>query len=332
MSGVLNYNMFSKMSSLNKSVNEGISFSCNHLSNGNQMSIDWDNDKTTDIVKLANPRKTKPGRLSSVQTWAGYSLENVNIPNEPNRHNLKRCFSEYSKNWGSISHDDLKNLINASYPSELKNANIKVLFVMGSSAPLAANMAEALKELYYPKAKIVDIMKAYYADPDNMIDWDKYNTSDETTQRNVNTWLKKFKSKIETLEPDPETGEERWNVTDPPRIKHTGLIKKSTGLQSGGRNLLKPGHTIDDYIIKSIRDEMSEWLDKSGGSDFRIMNANMPAFLTLDDLIIEGSTMRGALSNVLNAMSSTSSDIKMVDVAKRNMYGYVLFSYGKRFG
>lgn len=320
MSKVLNYRMFNKIKETNV-INEGISFSCSHLSDDNQMSIDWDNDTETDIVKLANPRKTNPSKLSTVTTYAGYSLENVKLPNESEKHNLKRCFSEYSKNWGSISHDDLKNLIDATYPSELKGANIKVLFVMGSSAPLAANMAEALKELYYPKAKIVDIMKAYYGiDPDNMIDWEKYDKADATTQKNIQTWLRKFKSSTD-----------KEGVAIPSELEYSGYIKKSSGLQSGGRNLLQDGHMIDDYIISSIKDEMSNWLRDTKGADFKVMNASMPSFLTLDDLIIAGSTMRGALSNVLSAMSSTKSNIEMVEVAKRNMFGYVLFSYGSRF-
>jgi hypothetical protein len=326
MSNILNYNLFKKLNVSNvKSLNEGISFSCEHIegSDSNNMNVNWDSDSDLDVVKLANPRKTVPSNLSSIRTYAGYVLEDVKLEGEPGRHSVKKCFSEYVKNWGSLSQDDLKKLISRTYPEDLKNRKVKVLFVMGSSAPLSANMAEALKELYYPDAKIIDIMKAYYGiDPDDIVDWDKYEQADARTQSMIRTFVNSFKS----------TYDEDGNRI-PPQRDFTGYIKKSSGLQSGARSILNPGHMIDEYIIKSITSEMEEWNSQYSNQDFRIKQANMPSFLVLDDLIIQGSTMRGAMSNVLSAISSNKSGISksLSEIAKTNIFGYVLFTYGTRF-
>ena len=326
MRSILNYNLFRKLNESGvKSLNEGISFKCNHINDveSPEMKIDWSSDNIDDVVKLANPTKTSPGTLSSIRTYAGYALENVKLEGEDPRHSLKKCFSEYAKNWGSISHQDLKKLIDRTYPEDLKRKNVKVLFVMGSSSPLSANMAKVLKELYYKDAKIIDIMKAYYGiDPDDIVDWEKFEKADDRTKSMIRTFVNSFKS----------TFDDNGNRI-PPQRDFTGYIKKSAGLQSGARSLLNPGHVIDDYIIKSISNEMQHWESYYTKSDFRIKSANIPSFLVLDDIIIQGSTMRNAMSEVLRAISSKKSGLNssLMNIAKTSIFGYVLFSYGTRF-
>ena len=251
MRGILNYNNFTRLNlSSNSMVYEGIRYECDstpRTEHGGKIEIDWTQDSELDVVRLAPPVPTKSSRISKIETFAGYVLENPTFPGEPSSHSTKRCFAEFIKNWGSISQEDLKNLINLTYPQELKDANVKLLFVIGSSAPLSANIALALKEMYYRDAKIIDIMKAYYgADVNDVVDIDKYNRANPTTREMIDTFVGRFKS--------------RWNedgVRTPPRDKWEGYIKKSSGLQSGARSILKPGHSIDEYIISSIRSKVS---------------------------------------------------------------------------
>ena len=326
MSGVLNYNNFFRFKkSKDLGLFEGIRYECNDPSrreHGGKIEIDWSQDSELDVVKLAPPSPTRSSRISRVETFAGYALENPVFPGEPNRHSTKRCFSEFIKNWGAINQEDLKNLINLTYPEELKSANVKLLFVMGSSAPLSANIATALKEMYYRDAKIIDIMKAYYgADVEDIVDREKYSQVDPTTRSMIDTFVGGFKSKWE----DDGT-------RIPPKNKWEGYIKKSSGLQSGARSVLKPGHMIDDYIISSIRSEMSDWSKKYSMGDYRISKANMPHFLAVDDIIIAGSTMKNAISMILRALSNPENQIEASKIAEINTHGYVLFSYGNRFG
>ena len=114
----------------------------------------------------------------------------------------------------------------------------------------------------------------------------------------------------------------------------TGKIKKSSGLQSGARDLLKPGHSIDDYVMKSIKDEMVEWREEAKTArNSAIAIESIPSFLAVDDIIIQGSTVRGALSEVVKSISSLKSGIpqSLQNMARSNIFGYVLFSYSDRF-
>lgn len=324
MRSVLSYKLYNKIkgsSSQWMNINEGITFSCEHIGGKNEVDINYNQDTDNDVVKLANRKLTRRSDIASVPTYAGYALENVSIEGEPHQHTMKRCFSEHFKKMESVSYGELKELIAYSYPEELKKVRIPILLVMGSSSPLAVEIANALKELYYPYAKVIDIMKAYYGvDPNDMVDWDKFDRADATTQKNIKTWLKKFSS---TWKED--------GVRIPPEIEHTGFIKKSSGLQSGGRRILKPGHNIDDYIIGNIADEMRKWSEDAKGLPRNAAMRSIPYFLTVDDLIIEGSTMQGAFKTILDTLKNNKNDIPMANLAIRNLLGYVLFSYGKRF-
>ena len=56
-----------------------------------------------------------------------------------------------------------------------------------------------------------------------------------------------------------------------------------------------------------------------------------PAYLLIDDLIIEGSTMRGIFKMMLDAIANNKSSIPMLHSAESSMYGYTLFSYRSNF-
>jgi len=318
-----NYNTFNHLDS--RTINEGVKYSCTHDENGKlitgNIDIDWNQDYPEDVIKLNPVKPVKSSRLSTIETHVGYALEDPRIQGDAPNHRVKKCFSEFSKNWGSISDEDLKNLIDYSYPNKLRESNVKVLFVVGSSAPISARIADALKELYYRKAKIVDITKAYYgADITDIVDQDKYKNADERTRQMIDTYTRSF-----------QTTYDQENRPVPPRNKWEGYIKKSSGLQSGARSLLKPGHVVDNYILDIIRNEMEGHQRTVQTGDMRIARLNKPAFLAVDDLIIAGSTMRNSLSMILNAISSRSANIPMSNLIATSTFGYVLFSYGDRF-
>lgn len=296
-------------------INEGIQFSYDELDPAqSSISLDYSNDLDSDIVKLENPRDVRPTRFSRIATFAGYAMENIK--------DIKRAFADYIKEWGSISLEDLKSLIDHTYPLELEQSNVKVIFVMGSNAPLSANIATSLKEMYYPNAKIVDIMKAYYGiDIKDTVDWEKYELADDRTKKMIDSYI--------------STGGKNFSGY----IKKSGILKsvdsskKEGGVQSGARTLLKPGHSIDDYIISVIKEEQDKWwkLAKSGAINQGEAIKQVPKFLIVDDLAIEGSTLRGAIGNILKAIDSKEANITQLDIAKRNLIGYVLFAYGTRF-
>jgi pyrimidine operon attenuation protein/uracil phosphoribosyltransferase len=330
-SNLLNYNNYTKIKSLNvNSIYEGVNYKCSHDLNGKllngKIDIDWNNDSENDVIKLNPVRPVKSSRISTIETYVGYALEDLPSPGDnflvKKPHRIKRCFSEFAKEWESISDKDLKNLIDYTYPDALreKSTNVAILFVMGSSAPLASRIAEALKEMYYKSAKIIDITKAYYgADVRDIIDWKKYDRSDARTQAMINSYIRGFQT---SWDPDGK----KIN----PRRKWEGYIKKSSGLQAGARSLLKPGHVVDEYIIDTIRKEMIKHKEIVKTGDMRIAKATSPMFLAVDDLIIGGSTMRGAFDMLLNAISNPSNNIENPGIISRGSRGYALFSYSDK--
>ena len=311
---ILSYEIFNKIKNLHSGWNnfsynlsEGIKFTPGSRSYlDSNIEIDYENDTEEDIVRLAQPKDRKPSRLNKILTFSGYKIEDLK--------DKKKIFSEYMKEWESISDSDLKSLINHSYPSELKNKMMQVLFVTGSGSPLASRIADKLKELYYPKAKIVDIMKAYYgADIKDIIDREAYEKADPETKRTLDAFIRSNSSSF------------------------NGLIKKSSGLKSGARGLLKPGHMIDSYIIKTIENAQKEYegyfKDNANSNNITMNNLVKisPSYLVVDDLIIEGSTMRGIFKMMADAISNNKSSIPLANNVTSSLYGYTLFSYSNRF-
>lgn len=311
---ILSYEIFNKIKGLNsgwnsisQEIKEGITFNSGERSYlDSDIQIDYENDTDDDIVKLAQIRERKPSRLNKILTFSGYKIENLK--------DKKKQFSEYMKEWESISDSDLASLINHSYPDELKNKPVQVLFVTGSGSPLASRVADSLKSLYYPKAKVVDVMKAYYGiDMKNIIDQDAYEKADPETKRMLDIFIKNNSSSF------------------------SGLIKKSSGLKSGVRRLLKPGHAIDSYIIQTIEDTQKEYEQyfSNNASNSNISMNNLvkmsPSYLVVDDLIIEGSTMRGIFKMMIDSISNNQKSIPLLNNVLSSLYGYALFSYSNRF-
>lgn len=276
-----------------KGLNEGIGLD----ENGN-ITIDWEKDSEKDLVYLNPIKEAKITRKSGIPVYKGYVIEN-----KAN----KKEFANIVKKWNSLKDFELKTLIEKTYPEELKKESVKIIFITGSSDPLSANIASIIKETYYPNAKIIDILKAYYGiDPNDIIDWEKYDQADDTTKKMIDSYLKNISSNFE------------------------GYIKKSSGLQSGARRILKPGHIIDSFILNSLINAEKEWKEKWADDKNIPIEKKikmLPKYLFVDDIIIEGSTLKGIFNLMLDAIENLEKEKKLSKIAKNSIYGYCLFSY-----
>jgi hypothetical protein len=284
-----------------------------------EILVDFTKDSDRDVVKLANPKTLGPIKKEGVPVFRGFYLERV-PENEGAYGDGTKSFMSEVKKWGSMSDDNLRQLIAKSFPQKLAESNVEIIFVSGSSDPLSIRIAETLKKNYWPNCKIIDVMKKWYGvDPDNIIDWEKYNKADPVTKRNIDSYLRQFKS--------------TWTnkgVRIPPRSEFSGYIKKSAGLQSGGRRLLKPGHEMDEWIVQSIQAAENEWI-KDYLTNPKITQTlalkNRPIYLFVDDTIIEGSTLRGIFKEMLTLSDSSKFARNTGQMVKSSIYGYCLFSW-----
>tara|TARA_B100000287_G_C20624580_1_gene777261 strand:+ start:242 stop:1291 length:1050 start_codon:yes stop_codon:yes gene_type:complete len=345
---ILSYEIFNKIKNLpsewntiSHDLNEGITFNRGSKSyKDSSIEIDYQNDTDQDIVRLAQPRSTLtpstklPNRLKTghgnIATYSGYSLEKM-------EDDIRLSFSEYMKEWESISDSDLKTLINHTYPKDLKNMQVKLLFVAGSGSPLALRVAECIKELYYPKAKIADILKAYYgADIKNAIDWDRYETKDPKTKNMIDTFVKN-RGKYFTGHIKKSPIKRKYKKLDPnydPKLNVTLDAEETIGgLQKGARDILKPGHIIDEYIINAISDEQEKY-DKYFKDNAYSRNISMnniikmsPKYLLVDDLIVGGVTMRGIFKAMLDTLNKHQNNIPLLKNMDSHILGYTLFKY-----
>lgn len=282
----------------------------------NQISLDFEEDHKGDIIKLHEPKPLAPVRKAGIPIYRGYYLERV--AQGENTDGTENFMKEI-KTWGLIDDENLSRLLAHTYSPELATRQVAVIFIAGSSDPLSVRIAETLKRDYYPECKIIDVMRKYYGvDPNDIIDWDKYKKADPVTQRNIDTYLNQYSSHF------TETGRRI-----PPAREFTGYIKKSAGLQSGGRRLLKPGHEIDDTIIQSITQAESEWLEKYE-KDPRIARhmalRYRPSYLLVDDTMIEGSTMRGIFQQMVSVIGSQKFSKFSSSMIEKSLFGYCLFS------
>jgi len=296
-------------------MNEGISM-VGELGS-KKIVVDFDQDSENDVVKLNPPTSLstvskKGGNTASetVPVFRGFKLERSSGD--------LREFMKTVKQWGAVNPEELKSLIDLTYPEELRRQQVKVLFITGSSDPLAAQIAETIRDLYYPKCRIIDVLKKYYgADVRDIVNWDAYAQADERTQAMIDTYLAGFLR--------------RDNGRLPARKEFEGYIKKSTGLQSGARRLLNPGHTVDDYIMNSIINAEVQWKKEYGPGSGMPIGAGLkarPAYLFVDDTIIGGTTIRGIFKDMMDAINSNKvSDDSMKAMVKRSIYGYCMFSY-----
>jgi hypothetical protein len=367
MNSVLSYKLFNFTKGTSPrwfkygELNEGIRFTPGNDDIDTNMSIDWNNDTPEDVVKLAKVKHINPSKMDGMFTFGGYVLDDNGSERGKD---IKLKFAEWSKKEDSLSDAELKSLIDYTYPQKLKEQQISILFAMGSSSPLSYRIASALKELYYPKAEIIDIMKEYYGiDPRDTIDWDAYNkyrreylekhgVEEPTRKKEVASYLStasghdaragqfQYQNIEDFDDPDEldayvaslDAEENRLSSIENRKFK--GHIKKGGTARSGifRDKLLKPGHSIDTSITDTIIKVLDKWKE-----DRLTLNPNMavrysPKFLTVDDVIVRGSTIIRAMgilrSKIEEDPRTSTSDVEQF---YRSMYGYVLFSFSNRF-
>jgi hypothetical protein len=314
---LLSFDVFSKLSEFTSGwtrltgdrTNEGIS-----IDDQNRVGVDFEKDEETDVIRLETASELKSSKKEGIPVYVGYSAKAAKTADEK----LRRAkFLETVKKWGAIDEDNLKALIDRTYPQELREMgrSVKLIFITGSSEPLASNIASALKEMYHPDAKIIDVLKKYYGvDIKSIIDWEAYEKADDTTKEMIDSYLR--------------GASYRGDLRNMPRWVFDGFIKKSAGLKSGARRILKPGHSIDQMIINEINEVESEWRKKTYANPN--INVNMqlrllPKYLVVDDTIIEGSTMKGIFREFMSPKISGSIDSAVGQIDDR-LYGYALFT------
>lgn len=303
---ILNYKTYNLIKGLkpawlefDNQVDEGIQY-VKDDSESEKIMIDFDQDLPGDVVKLKDPSVPAERRfMYKFPVYAGYKLEE--------KHPDYANFIEFAKSPSAISDIELKALINHTFPKKLRELNMAVLFATGSSSSMSIRIAEALRDLYYKNAKIVDVLKAYYgADIRDIIDWDEYAKADPQTRKMIDSFLR--------------SGSKDFK----------GYIKKSGGLQSGARKLLKPGHLIDVGITSAIESEYDNWYDKSkdkypGWDPVK----RWPRFLFVDEFAIAGSTVSRIFKELDSIKWEPRRGTSMSDFLRLGTYGYVLFSHGK---
>jgi hypoxanthine phosphoribosyltransferase len=278
--------------------------------------IDFTSDNPDDVIKLTDAPEAgsiSPRTGAKVSRYYGYVMDEVG---EDSKNQLMHALKED----GAVSQAEINQLVAKTFPTALKNKKITHIFVAGSTSPLAVSIAESIKSQFFPKAKIIDILKKFYQTPIDMVDWEAYLRADRTTRKNFDSYLKKFVEEWngpEALAWSQETGQPIWkwpklkDYSDPvyqsPTPSFSGHIKKSLGLKSGSRGLIKAGHSIDSSIIDAISSAEADYekLIKDRNYDIRIVSANSPKYLIVDDIMLGGTTLRGIVDELEKSLSSS---------------------------
>lgn len=215
-------------------------------------------------------------RVSGVDVYFGL------IPNIPIRElsssDLDIIYHEL-KNESNISYEDIKFVVQNTGPYKTP---YDFIVSIPSSGSLNKTVSSVFKQLNPNKAcKIITLEKALYT-VDAMIDEEKYQNSDPTTKKMVDTWVNRL-TKLYGLEkempikvsPDPETGH--------------------PGLQSGARSLLR----------NKFKDEVTDFISKN------------VKVLVVDDNLVSGDTLQQAFTLLENKKISKSNMTGFVFATKK---------------
>ena len=295
--------------------------------------INFENDSPDDIVKLVNAPSASSSSYkvsnAKVQMYNGYAMERADG-------SQKVQLMDALKKPDSITDSDLKRLIELTYPTNLIGLKVGVIIPAGSSSPLAIRIANTIKDLYYPKAKVIDVLKRFYAVPISIVNWDAYLKADEITRDQLDSYLKNHVSSYwngpAALSWSKQTGEpiENWpgmeNSKTSQKTEFTGFIKKSSGLRSGSRRLLNSGHQIDDYIINAFKSAASAHQELIRNPKYNkvkgILEAEAPYFMVVDDMLVGGTTLKGIVNNIATKLTEEN----LQDYAK-HISTYALLKY-----
>lgn len=310
-------------------ITEGI-----RLGTNKKPEIDFTSDNPDDPIKIANPppaglTRNRIGNKQSINMYYAYSMDDV--PSE-----TKIELMDALKKPDAMSDSELEELIDRTFPNELKREvkSIPMIITTGSSSNLGLRMAEIIRRKYQPNAKIVDLLKKFYADPLDIVNWSAYLKADDDTKEYLDSYLRNhvigYWDGPAAIAWAKETGNP---VRDWPgdqlhkkSTEYTGFIKKSSGLASGARKLINIGHHIDDYIVNMIRLADHEYqrllADPSIRKTQNVIMVNNPYFLIVDDMMLEGSTLKSINSVIVDKLRSSG-----LGAYANRIVNYVLVKY-----
>ena len=292
--------------------------------------INFEYDSPDDIIKLANAPNAKFNTYNNkVKMYSGYIMEKA--------HGEEKVeLMDLLKEPESITDSDLKRLIKSTYPTNMIGIKVELIIPAGSSSTLALRIANTIKELYYPKAKVIDILKRFYTIPMSIVNWEEYLRADPTTREQLDSYLKNHVSSYwngpAALDWSKQTGEhiENWpgmeNFKTSQSTEFTGFIKKSSGLRSGSRKLLNPGHNVDEYIINTIEaaNDVFNTLKKGlkSADSYSIAAANTPYFMIVDDMMLGGTTLKGIVDNITATLKEQNLTQPLENISTYSLIKY----------
>jgi hypothetical protein len=323
MKHILKYSQF---------LNEGIK-----MGQHGQPEIDFSADSPEDLIKLQDAPEAGVTRstikANKIPMYYGYVMQDGEAEK-------KSELMDALKRQDSISDGELTQLVKETFPRDLINKRIEFVIAAGSSSPLAMRIASTIQKLFYPKAKVADVLKRFYYSPLDIVNWPAYMKADKITREQFDSYLKNHVASYWNgkeamawaektgLPIDQWPGSEDFSKAAPSQSNFTGYVKKSSGLRSGSRILLNPGHHIDDLIVNTIRDSKKAYQqlaeDPRYRKDFRMLLINTPNFLIVDDMILGGTTLRG----IVSALATRLAEVGLADQTK-NVSTYSLIKYGE---
>jgi hypothetical protein len=298
--------------------------------------LDFEQDSPDDIVKLANAPAAGSSNYrvadAKVAMYSGYAMERADGA-------TKVQLMDALKKPDAVTDEELTRLIELTYPANLVGRKVDVIIPAGSSSPLALRIANTIKELYYPNAKVIDVMKRFYADPLAIVNWEAYAKADTITREQLDSYLKNhvagYWNGPAAMAWSKRTGQpiQEWpgmeNSKTSQSTDFTGFIKKSSGLRSGSRRLLNPGHHVDDYIINAFKSSAEAYQELMRNPNYNkissVITAGTPYFMVVDDMLVGGTTLKGIIDNI--AAKLTDENLK--DYAKY-ISTYSLLKYSGR--
>jgi len=286
-------------------------------------AIDFSQDSPDDIVKLASAPTAGSSAYkvanSKVQMYHGYAMEKADG-------SQKVQLMDALKKPDAISDEDLTKLVKLTYPDNLVGRKVDIIIPAGSSSPLALRIAETIKSIYYPNAKVIDVIKRFYADPLAIVNWEAYAKADKITREQLDSYLKNhvagYWNGPAAMAWSERTGQpvQDWpgmeNAKTSQSTDFTGFIKKSSGLRSGSRRLLNPGHHVDDYILNAFKSSAEAHQALIRNPNYRkitsVITAGTPYFMVVDDMLVGGTTLKGIIDNIATKLT----DENLQDYAK----------------
>lgn len=277
-------------------------------------AIDFEQDSPDDIVKLANAPAAGSSNYrvadAKVQMYHGYAMEKADG-------SQKVQLMDALKKPDAISDEELTKLVKLTYPDNLVGRRVDIIIPAGSSSPLALRIAETIKNLYYPNAKVIDVLKRFYADPLEIVNWEAYAKADDITREQLDSYLKNhvagYWNGPAALAWSKRTGQpvQDWpgmeNAKTSQATEFTGFIKKSSGLRSGSRRLLNPGHHVDDYILDAFKSAVQihqELIRNPKYNKLRnVITTGTPYFMIVDDMLVGGTTLKGIVDSIAAKLS-----------------------------